>query len=32
MANPDGVQQGNYRMNSNNINLNRVYNLSSPDE
>lgn len=32
MANPDGVFQGNYRMNSLGTNLNRVYNLATPDE
>lgn len=31
MVNPDGVFEGNYRMDLNNTNLNRVYNEPSPD-
>lgn len=31
MVNPDGVYEGNYRMDLNNNNLNRVYNDPSPD-
>ena len=29
--NPDGVYEGNYRMDSNNYNLNRVYNEPSAE-
>jgi murein tripeptide amidase MpaA len=32
MANPDGVFLGNYRMNSQNKNLNRVYHTAIHDE
>mgnify|MGYP000961209597 FL=1 len=31
IVNPDGVFEGNYRMDLNNINLNRVYLEPSPD-
>ena len=30
MVNPDGVYEGNFRMDLNGINLNRVYNDPSP--
>ena len=31
IVNPDGVFDGNYRMDLNNVNLNRVYQEPDPD-